>query len=851
MGTSLRLFWKEEVCAWDLPLLGKEGCPQGGVVWFDTINLLTMITNFLKIALRQIRKQRMYAFVKVGGFALGIAACLLIALFVRDELSYDKSWSNSKRLYRVYVEFPVNGKRQKEVYWPAPMYKALREDFAGVENAGRIMSGPSFQGAGSNQVRSPETGESIYEEEFAYIDQEMIDMLEWPMVYGNRKTALSEPNSLILSEEKAEKYFPGQDPVGKTLILNNDTGRPYKIGGVMKKPPGNSHIRYDFFLSLTGHQLWEGEQKTWDASNYSTYVLLGENTGADELTAKLPLIITKYYIPSMKANRVVDADELVNKARIGLQPLEEIHLYSYDINDGLEKGDVRIVWLFSGIAVFILLLASINFINLSTAKSANRAKEVGLRKVAGSLRRTLIGQFLTESILYTVFSFLLGLALSALLLPFFNELAGKEMKMPWMEWWLWPAIALASVVMGVLSGLYPSMYLSQFRPAQVLKGPVRQGSRNTVFRNGLVVFQFATSIVLIIGTIVIFSQMQLFLNAKVGYDKEQVLLVQGANTLGENLKPFKEELGKLTTVKNVSASDYLPVAGSKRDGNAFWKNGRTNEDVAVGAQKWPVDYDYIRTLGISIVEGRDFSRDMASDSAATIINRSMAKALGLENPVGQVITNGWQTFNVIGVAEDFNFESMREKVRPLCMELNRYGSSVVAVKLEGGQIRNSVASVRKTWNTFIPDQPFRYTFLDASYARMYDDVARTGRIFTVFAVLAIFIACLGLFALSAFMAEQRVKEIGIRKVLGASSAGIVQLLSGDYIKLVAIAVLIASPLAWWGMSRWLENFAYRIDMQWWMFVVAGSAAVMIALLAVSGQAIRAALANPVESLRNE
>lgn len=831
------------------PSLARRGARRAG--WFDTKNLLTMITNFLKIALRQIRKQKMYAFIKVGGFALGIAACLLIALFVRDELSYDKSWHHSKRLYRVYVEFLVNGKQQKEIYWPAPMYKALREDFAGIENAGRIMSGPSFQGAGSNQVRSPETGESIYEEEFAYIDQEMIDMLEWPMVYGDRKTVLSEPNSLILSEEKAEKYFPGQDPVGKTLILNNNMVQPYKIGGVMKKPPGNSHIQYDFFLSLTGHQLWEGEQSTWDASNYYTYVLLKDNTDLEELTAKLPLIITKYYIPSMKQNGVVDADELLNKVRIGLQPLEDVHLYSYDINDGLEKGDARIVWLFSGIAVFILLLAGINFINLSTARSAGRAKEVGLRKVVGSSRNTLVGQFLTESILYTAFSFLLGLGLTALLLPFFNELAGKEMKMPWLEWRLWPAIGFSAILTGVLSGLYPSFYLSQFKPAMVLKGPMRQGSRNTVFRNGLVVFQFATSIMLIIGTIVIFSQMQLFLNAKVGYDKEQVLLVQGANTLGENLKPFKEELGKLAGVKEASASDYLPVAASKRDGNPFWKNGKTKEEAAVGAQKWPVDYDYIRTLGISVVEGRDFSRDMASDSAATIINRSMAKALGLDNPIGQVITNGWQTFNVIGVAEDFNFESMREKVGPLCLVLNRYGSSVVAVKLEGGHIRNSVASVQKTWDTFIPDQPFRYTFLDESYVRMYDDVARTGKIFTVFAVLAIFIACLGLFALSAFMTAQRVREIGIRKVLGASSAGIVQLLSGDYIKQVAIAVLIASPLAWWGMSRWLEDFAYRIDIQWWMFAAAGSAAVMIALLAVSGQAVRAALANPVESLRNE
>jgi putative ABC transport system permease protein len=384
-----------------------------------------------------------------------------------------------------------------------------------------------------------------------------------------------------------------------------------------------------------------------------------------------------------------------------------------------------------------------------------------------------------------------------------------------------------------------------------LKGQISRGSKNAFLRNGLVIFQFTTSIVLIIGTLVIYNQTQFLLNRKVGFDKDQVMLIQGTNTLGDKTQAFKTELLKSSGIKSVTIGDYLPISMTKRDGNTFWKEGKIKEDLGVFGQKWQVDYDYLETMGIRINQGRYFSKEMASDSAAVVINKSMVEKLGLKNPLGQRIENGWQKFTVIGVVEDFNFETMKQKVAPLCMVLGLYNSTIVSVKLSGKDTKKVISDVANVWKSFSPDQPFRYTFLDESFANMYKDVQRTGSIFTSFAVLAIIIACLGLFALSAFMAEQRTKEIGIRKVLGASVNGIVTMLSKDFLKLIIIAMLIASPIAWWAMIKWLQDFEYRIPVAWGFFAVAGIAALLIALFTISFQAIKAAVANPVKSLRTE
>ena len=810
-----------------------------------------MIKNNFKIAWRTLLKQRMYSVIKIGGFALSIAACLLIALYIKDELSYDKDWAYADRIYRVIGEYNENGKIESGNDWPAPMAKALREDFPEVETSGRLMDAPLFYGAGSNQLRPVEVRQNTYEQGFSYADQDMLDMLQVKMVYGDRARALSEPNTMVISKSKADKYFPGQNPVGRTMILNNDAGTPYKIGGVMKDFPTTSHIHYDFLLTMTGHQLWDNEQTTWMASNYPTYVLLKPGTNPAHFQEKLKLILSKYMLPALKEYNLKEAESLVKNAKILIQPITDVHLYSASIDDRLDKGDIKFVWLFGAIAVFILVIACINFINLSTARSANRAKEVGLRKVVGSNRTALVKQFLTESLVFSVLSFVMGFVIAGLLLPYFNTLTGKSLTTPWTAWWLLPVMIGAAIIIGVIAGLYPSFYLSSFKPISVLKGQLSRGSKNAFLRNGLVIFQFTTSIVLIIGTLVIYNQTQFLLNRKVGFDKDQVMLIQGTNTLGDKTQAFKTELLKSSGIKSVTVGDYLPISMTKRDGNTFWKEGKINEDLGVFGQKWQVDYDYLETMGMRINQGRYFSKEMASDSAAVVINKSMVEKLGLKSPLGQRIENGWQKFTVIGVVEDFNFETMKQKVTPLCMVLGLYNSTIVSVKLSGKDTKKVISDVANVWKSFSPDQPFRYTFLDESFANMYKDVQRTGSIFTSFAVLAIIIACLGLFALSAFMAEQRTKEIGIRKVLGASVNGIVTMLSKDFLKLIIIAMLIASPIAWWAMIKWLQDFEYRIPVAWGFFAVAGIAALLIALFTISFQAIKAAVANPVQSLRTE
>ncbi|HVW14435.1 MAG TPA: ABC transporter permease [Mucilaginibacter sp.] len=814
-----------------------------------------MLKNYLKIAIRQLRKQKMYAAIKIGGFALGIAACLLIALYIRDETSYDKSYPDADRIYRLVGFFAHDGKIEKDVSWPAPMSKAVLSDMPDVEYCGRMMPNSLIGHAGADELRPIERAQNTYEKGFAYIDQSTLDIFQLPMVYGKRDIALKKPYTMVITKSMADKYYPGQNPVGKVMVLDNDKDHLYRIGGVIADIPSNSHLHpYNFFLTLSKVEFWNGEQNNWGDINYPIYIKVRAEADVAQLQKKLSHdLLYNYFLPSMKKDGQVDAEKLVSEFSIHLQPVKDINLYSYDIEDGLSHGDIRFTWLFGAIAVFILVIACINFINLATARSANRAKEVGLRKVVGSYRSSLINQFLTESLVYSLISFIMGILIAWLILPYFNELASKSLVMPWAEWWFVPVILISALIVGTFAGLYPAFYLSSFRPVQVLKGSISSGSKSPLLRNSLVVFQFTASIILIISTIVIYSQTHFILNRKVGFDKDQVMVLQGTNTMGDkNAKDFKNDLSKITSIKSVSISDYLPVNGAKRNGNTFFKEGREKLDAGVGGQYWQIDDTYLKTLGMKLVEGRNFSYDISSDTAgrSLIINQTMAKKLNLKNPVGKLITNGYGHFLVIGVVQDFNFESMRGDIEPLALHFG-LSPSMMTIKFKGGDVQNTIANVSALWKKYSPDQPIRYTFLDQEFAHMYADVERTGSIFTSFAVLAVIIACLGLFALSAFMAEQRSKEIGIRKVLGASVQGITTLLSMDFVKLVLLAIVIASPIAFWGMNKWLQDFAYRIQINWWMFAAAGLGAIFIALITVSFQSVKAALANPIKSLRSE
>lgn len=809
-----------------------------------------MLKNFWKIAIRQLRKQKFYSAVKIGGFALGIAACLLIGLYIHNQLSYDRDFPGADRLYRLAGYLNENGTVRKGSGWQAPFMQALKTEFPQVERAGRLMSSTLFYGAGSNQLRPIESTQDTYEQGFAYADSSLPDLFQFQMVIGDRTTALSRPQTLILSKSKAGKFYPGQNPVGRQLILNDDKDHPWTIGGVMQDPPEHSHLQFDYYLSLTGHELWKGEQQTWMASNYDIYVLLRPDADAGKLASQINLISKKYWIPQMEQSGVPDARHVLDKLGFMLQPVSDIHLTT-DIQDSMAHVDRKYLWLFGAIGVFVLLLASINFINLSTARSANRAKEVGLRKVVGSDRQGLIRQFLLESIVTSGFSFLLAIGLAALLLPLFNKLAGTSMHFPWTAWWLAPGVIAASVVIGLIAGLYPAAYLSAFRPAQVLKGDVSRGARHSGLRSGLVVFQFTTSVVLIIATMVVYGQMHFILNSKMGFNKDHVLLIEGTGTLGDRLPAFKNELLKLSDVQAVTNSDFLPIRGSKRNGNTMYRVGREKLDPGMIVQKWDVDADYLKVMGIKLADGRNFSPGLVSDSQAVIINQTMARKMGMTHPVGERINWGQGTgVPIIGVVEDFNYESVKQAIGPLVLMLGNW-TTTVAVRTNTANIKGLLAGVDKIWRGFSPRQAFRYAFLDESFEHMYADVQQTGNIFTSLAILAVCIACLGLFALSAFMAVQRRKEMGIRKVLGASVMEVAGLLSRDFLRLVALAIVIGSPLAWWMMHWWLQDYVYRISMGAGIFIGAAILVMVTALLTISWQALKTGTTNPVESLRAE
>ena len=807
-----------------------------------------MFRNNFKIAWRNLAGQKMYSSINIGGFALGIAACVLIALFIRDEFSYDRHYPEGDRLYRVVLVYNVDGDIFKGATFPAPFAKALKEEFPEIEQVGRLNQ-TEFFGAGSNEIRRADKIMNTHEQNFAFADQGLLDIFQLPMINGDRAHALDELGSIVISKQMAAKYFPNEDPIGKTVIINNNVSKPYRVAGVMEFP-SHSHFQSDFLMTIEGG-FYPGEQTNWRSSSYYTYVLLYPGTDVAQLESKFSVITKKYILPSQQQDGYVDAEKLADMISYELQPVRDIHLKSTGIDDGLRHGDIRFVWLYGIIAGFILVIASINFINLSTAKSANRAKEVGVRKTIGSNNGNLIGQFLTESVLYSGLSFILGMMLAVLLLPYFNMLSAKSLMISWTEWWrVLPLLAILSVIIGILAGLYPALCLSSFKPASVLKGSTSRGSKGSRMRSILVVFQFTISIILIASTLIIYRQVGYILNKKLGFDKDQVLLLHGANTLGDQVNTLKNELLKLPEVKSVSISDYLPISGTKRDGNALWNEGKATTEPPVYGQFWRVDHDYINTMGMNIIDGRNFSADLPTDSKAAIINQTLAKELDLANPVGKWIQNQWHAFEVIGIVEDFHYESMKQDIGGMCLVLGN-SPNIISVKVNTSEMSELIQSVSKVWNSFSVNQPIRYTFLDESFAMMYTDIQRMGLIFSTFALLAIIIACLGLLALSSFMAAQRIKEIGIRKVLGASISNVTFTLCKNFLMLVVISNVVSWPVAFYFMNKWLQGFVYRIKIDWWIFFLSGGIALSIALLTISFRAIKTALANPVEALRYE
>ncbi len=809
-----------------------------------------MLKNYLKIAWRNLVKHKVFSLINIAGLTIGVTTCILITIYIQHETSYDTDVTEGDRVYRVLKSFDIDGTWMRGWSMSAPLSGTISEIFEETELTGRIMANNLFFGAGSNDIRIEGSANEFHEAGFAYADPSILEIFQIDMVYGDAATALNEPNTIVISEKIAKKFFNNENPVGKSILLKGDNENPRRITAVMKSFASNSHLQYDYFLTLSGVELGQGEQQRWTQNNYFVYVKLKPSTNVPLFEKKFSdVIISDYIKPAFIAFNRELGSTIDKRMYYALQPLTDIHLYSSDITEYDPRGDIKIIQLFAAIAIFILLIACINYINLTTAKSANRAPEIGLRKVIGSQRSSLIGQFIVESFIITCFVFAAGLVLATVLLPYFNELAGKSLSIPWNESWFIPSLIAGMILVGLIAGLYPALYLSGFNPLQILKGRYSQGLKSKRFRTALVVFQFAISTFLIVSTLVIFRQMNFILNTKVGYEKDQVIQLLGTNMIGDQIETFKEELSKVNGVESVSVSDYLPIEGTKRNGNSFYSDERP-DDAPVPGQAWIIDEDYIETLGMNLIAGRNFSKQMSTDGQAVIINETMAEKLGLEDPVGRILVRFGRKWNIIGMVEDFNFRSLKQNIEPLALFYGR-SQSIVSVKVNTDDIPGLLNGMEVVWNEFVPNAAFRYSFMDESYAKMYDNIYRTRSVFTNFAGLAIFISCLGLFALSAFLVDQRKKELSVRKTLGASVQSIFRLVTGHFTLLVIISIIIAIPISSFVMNRWLEDFSYKITISWDIFMWAGVVAIATALLTISYHAIKSALVNPAENLRSE
>jgi putative ABC transport system permease protein len=808
-----------------------------------------MIRNYIKVAFRNLWKNKGYSAINIFGLAVGLATCLLILLYVWDELSFDRFNDKADRIFRVQSDIKMGGSELKLSVSSDPMGATLKRDYPLVEQFTRI-----YASEGSMLMKKGEG--FINEPKIAYADSTFFDVFSVPLIAGNAKTALNDPNTCVISESGALKYFGTLNAVGK--LMERNTKEVFKVTAVMKDLPQNSHFRYDVILSMDNVKYDFGN---YLSHNFHTYVVLKDKNDASKFTKIFKDVTNKYVIPQAKAymnvGSIEEFEKSGNRLSYYLMPLLDIHLKSEGFPELAPNGSAQNIYIFSAVAFFILLIACINFMNLSTARSANRAKEVGIRKVLGTEKNTLITQFLTESTLVALISLVIALVITGLVLPFFNDLANKQLaiKSLFQPGFL-PFLILIPVIVGLIAGSYPAFYLSSFQPITVLKGKLAGGFKKSNFRSALVVFQFAATIFLIVATIVVYNQLNYIQTSKLGFSKDQVLVVDDAYVLGDRAEAFRQEILKLPGVVTGTLSSYLPVENSSRSDNTYSKEAVMDPNSSLNMQTWRVDYDYLQTLGMEMQSGRNFSKEFGTDSNAVVINETTAKLLGYPNDaVGKNIyysPDGAnpQPLQVIGVVKNFHFESLRQIVGPLCFRLKK-SIGAVSFKVNTKDIKSLVSQVENQWKSMAPTMPFSYRFLDDSFDQMYRVEQRMGKLALAFSFLAILVACLGLFGLATYAAEQRTKEIGIRKVLGASVKGIVEMLSMDFIKLVAISALISFPIAWWAMHQWLMNFAFRVDIHWWVFLIAAVVALLIALATISFQAVKAAMMNPVKSLRTE
>jgi putative ABC transport system permease protein len=807
-----------------------------------------MIKNYFKTAWRNLAKNKFYTAINIIGLAVGLATCLLILLYVMDELSYDRYNVKADRIYRVNNEIRFGDNHLDLAAAPAMMGPTM------VKELPQVVQYTCLQWHGAILIRKGNN--DLREGRVVYADSTLFDVFTLPMIDGDPATALKEPNSLVITESMAKKYFNSTDAVGKTLLIN-DTAT-YKVTGVIKDIPAQSHFHSDFFIDASEDPA--SRDNNWLSENWNTYVLLKKNTDIKTLEPELNKMMDRYIGPELQGVTNMTLDQFKKGGgyiRASLTPLTAIHLYSNRTAELEANGNIEFVYIFSAIALFILLIACVNFMNLSTARSSNRAKEVGVRKVLGSLKSNLIHQFLTESLLISFIALAFALLTTALLLPYFNQLAGKSINVGTLfQPMMLISLLLLVLIVGLLAGSYPAFYLSAFQPIDVLKGKLASGFKRSWLRNGLVVFQFVISILLIIGTVVIFEQLNYIRSKDLGFNRNHVLVINNTDALGNRAAAFRNDLLQISGVKDATLSGYLPT-NFNRSSDAFFTSPAADPKSAISMQIWQVDENYIPTLDMKLLQGRNFSRQFPTDSSGIIINEAAAKFLGVKNVLDKKLyrieniqTKQLDELHIVGVIKNFNFNSLRDVVTPLALVLGKDNSSI-AVRINAADIPGVIAQIKNKWQVMAPEQPFDYAFMDDQFNNLYSAEQKTGQIIIAFSLLAIIIACLGLFGLVTYAAEQRSKEIGIRKVLGATVPGVVQLLSRDFLKLVFIALIIAAPIGWWVMNKWLQGFAYRTCISWQMFLFAGVLVALVAILTVSFQAIKAATANPVNSLRTE
>ena len=806
-----------------------------------------MFKNYFTVALRNLQRHKGYSLINILGLAIGLACCITIFLFVRDELRYDTFHANADRIYRIQNNTSSDGHQRRMASTPPAFGPTMKQLFPEVQQQVRLF----------NLWEQLVTYEDkkFLEKGFVLADSTIFDVFTLPLALGNPREALSGPNSLVVSESIARKYFGNQNPLNKELTIGGSD--KMRITGVLKELPSHSHLKINAlgslrFLKTMGVE--DARMQSWRWQMMYTYVMLPAGYDAARLEAKLPAFLKQYAEPKLEGGHYEGR----------LQPLRDIHLHSSSLEfDMAQTGDIRYVYAFSAIALFALLIACFNFMNLSTARSAQRAKEVGLRKVIGADRAQLVGQFLGESVILSLIALAAALVLVALALPAFNEWSGKNLSLGVTLQPLGIAGLLGTaVVVGLLAGSYPALFLSAFRPVKVMKGDLGLGGKGTYsFRQVLVVMQFVVSTALIIATGIVFNQLRYIQQKNLGFAKEQLVFLP-MRTIGmqQNYKALAQELLRNPNITGATASYGVP--GGAHAGEGINLPGRADQ---YGINMYLVDHNYIPTMGMEMVAGRNFSEAFGTDEEeAFILNETAVKDLGWGKPsdalgreiywnkwVGKTEADTVKRGRVIGVVKDFHFKSFHQKIEPLVLHIFPAGFNEFVVRIRPENTAATLSFLEQKWAKLAPNWPFGYKFLDDQFAKLYESEQAFGRLFGVFTGLSIFVACLGLFGLASFTAQQRTKEIGVRKVLGASVGSIVALLSKDFLKLVGIAFGLAAPLAWYFMGQWLQNFVYRVEMGWWVFAAAGLLALVIALLTISFQSIKAALTNPVRSLRSE